>query len=98
MEAAIDPKLRDDEVTVRITLKDGRKLEKYVEHAIGSKEVPMTNEQLEAKFRGLVDDVLGAEPAARLLALAWQIEGLEDASDICRAASVNRRRVRPLPA
>jgi hypothetical protein len=58
----------------------------------------MTNEQLEAKFNGLVDDILGAEKTARLLALAWKIERLEDASEICRAASVNRRRARSLPA
>ena len=98
VEAIIDPKLRDDEVHVRITLKDGRKLKKYVEHAIGSKEVPMTNEQLEAKFTGLVDDILGAEKAARLLALVWKIEELGDSSEICRAASVNRPRTSSLPA
>jgi 2-methylcitrate dehydratase PrpD len=98
VDAVIDPKLRDDEVYVRITLKDGRKLEKYVEHAIGSKEVPMTNQQLEAKFTGLAEDILGADKTARLMALAWKIEELEDASEICRAASVNRRLSRTLPA
>ncbi|HEY4264827.1 MAG TPA: MmgE/PrpD family protein [Micropepsaceae bacterium] len=91
VQAVIDPKLRDDEVHVRLTLKDGRVLEKYVEHAIGSKEVPMTNEQLEAKFRGLADDILGPQASANLLALAWSIEKLKDASEICRAASPNRR-------
>ena len=98
VDAHIDPKLRDDEVHVRITLKDGRKLEKYVEHAIGSKEVPMTNQQLEAKFIDLAEETLGAAKAARLLDLAWKIEELEDASEICRAASVNRRRKRNLRA
>ena len=87
VDAVIDKKLRDDEVYVRITLKDGRKLEKYVEHAIGSKEVPMTNAQLEEKFRGLSDDILGAEQSQVLLALAWDIEGLKDAADICRMST-----------
>jgi 2-methylcitrate dehydratase PrpD len=91
VDATIDPKLRDDEVYVRITLKDGRTLEKYVEHAIGSKEVPMTNEQLDAKFTGLAEDTLGAEKTARLLALAWKIEELKDASEICRAAKGSRK-------
>ncbi len=86
VDAKIDPKLRDDEVHARVTLKDGRVLTKYVEHAIGSKEVPMTNEQLEGKFHVLTDDVLGKEHAARLLALAWKIEGLKDASEICRVS------------
>jgi 2-methylcitrate dehydratase PrpD len=87
VDATIDKKLRDDEVYVRVTLKDGRKLEKYIEHAIGSREVPMSNEQLEAKFRGLVDDILGAQQSADLLALAWSIEGLKDAAEICRLAT-----------
>jgi 2-methylcitrate dehydratase PrpD len=86
VDATIDKNLRDDEVHARVTLKDGRVLKKYVEHAIGSKEVPMTNEQLEAKFHVLTDDVLGRDHASRLLALAWEIEALKDASEICRAS------------
>ena len=84
IDALINPKMRDDEVHVRIVLKDGRTLEKYVEHAVGSKEVPMTNAQLEAKFRGLADDILGAQQSAKLLALTWSIAELPDAAEICR--------------
>ena len=87
VDATIDKSLRDDEVYVRVTLKDGRKLEKYVKNAIGSREVPMSNEQLEAKFRDMVDDVLGAKQSAELLALAWSIEGLKDAAEICRVST-----------
>jgi 2-methylcitrate dehydratase PrpD len=87
VDALINPKLRDDEVYVRVHLKDGRTLEKYVEHAIGSKEVPMTNAQLEAKFRGLADDILGPEQSARLLALTWSLPELPDAAEICRMST-----------
>ena len=80
-------KIRDDEVHVRLTLKDGRVLEKYIEHAIGSKEVPMTDQQLDEKFHVLADDVLGHDHAARLLAMAWDIEKLADAADISRACA-----------
>jgi len=62
-------------------LKDGRVLEKHIEHAVGSAEVPMTNAQLEDKFHVLCDDVLGHERTARLLALAWSIEELKDAAE-----------------
>ena len=92
VNATVDKSLRDDEVHTRVTLKDGRVLTKYVAHAIGSKEVPMTNEQLEEKFHVLADDVIGNERASRLLALAWSIEGLKDASEICRASAADRRR------
>src|SRR5579864_1503055 len=36
IEAKVDTNLRDDEVLVRLMLKDGRVLAKYVDHAIGS--------------------------------------------------------------
>jgi 2-methylcitrate dehydratase PrpD len=87
VEAIIDKKMRDDQARVRLTLKDGRVLEKHIEHAVGSAEVPMTNAQLEDKFHVLCDDVLGHERTARLLALAWSIEELKDAAEICRAAT-----------
>jgi len=87
VDAIIDKKMRDDEARVRVTLKDGRVLEKHVAHAVGSAEVPMTNAQLEAKFHGLCDDILGRERAARLLALAWSIEELKDAAELCRSST-----------
>jgi 2-methylcitrate dehydratase PrpD len=85
VEAAIGPNMRDDEARVKLTLKDGRVVEKYVEHAIGSCERPMSDEDLEAKFHTLADEVLGRAQAARLLSLAWSIEALKDVADISRA-------------
>ena len=87
IEAKVDPQLRDDQVLVRLVLSDGRILEKHIAHAIGSRERPMSNADLDAKFHGLADDILGAEQASRLLALAWSIEELRDAAEICRAAA-----------
>ena len=90
VSAEVDRSLRDDEAHLRITLKDGRVLEKHVPHAIGSVERPMTNADLEAKFRGLVDPILGADRAARLLGLCWSLPELGDAAEISRATVANR--------
>ena len=68
-------------------LNDGRILEKHIDHAIGSRERPMSDADLDEKFHGLADNILGAEQASRLLALAWSIEELPDAAEICRAAA-----------
>jgi len=96
VQPTIDDRLRDDECHVRLTLKDGRVLTKHVEHAIGSLKRPMSDQDLEAKFHVLVDDVLGEEHASRLHKLAWSIEGLKDAAEICRQsrplAKSDRRR------
>ncbi len=87
VQPTIDPKMRDDEARVKITLKDGRVLEKHVTHAIGSLERPMSDTDLNAKFHVLTDDILGKEHASRLLALAWDIEKLAGAAEICRMSA-----------
>jgi 2-methylcitrate dehydratase PrpD len=93
VEAVVDPKKRDDEVHVTIRLKDGRVLEKYIEHAIGSRERPMTNDDLSEKFHDLADDILGREQGARLLDTAWSLESLSDAAAICRLGTPKAERV-----
>jgi 2-methylcitrate dehydratase PrpD len=87
VDAQIDEGLRDDEAHIRIRLRDGTTLEKHVSHAIGSIERPMTERDLEEKFRGLTDDVLGPERSKRLLQMAWSIASLDDAAEISRAAT-----------
>ena len=46
----ITPGIDPAQVDMTIVLKDGRQLHRYVEHAIGSVEKPMTDQQLETKF------------------------------------------------
>jgi 2-methylcitrate dehydratase PrpD len=41
VSAAVEPGVHEDQVRVTIRLKDGRVLEKFVEHAIGSVDKPM---------------------------------------------------------
>src|SRR3984893_15897197 len=56
--ATVDPSIRQEQVRIAITLKDGRRLEKYVENALGSVENPMSDAALDAKFNDLADGVL----------------------------------------
>jgi aconitate decarboxylase len=51
INAVLDPTLEEDETVVKVTLKDGRQFEKHVVHAVGSLHVPMTDRQLEDKFK-----------------------------------------------
>src|SRR5580658_22852 len=43
VSAVVDPTIKEDQVRMAITLKDGRKLEKYIEHAVGSVTNPMSD-------------------------------------------------------
>jgi len=84
--ATIDPSIHQDQVRAVVTLKDGRRLEKYVEHAVGSVDRPMTNADLEAKFLGNAVGVLPADRARALIDLCWRAEALPSASAIADAA------------
>ena len=84
--AVAEEDIREDEAYVKVTLNDGRVLEKHVEHAIGSLERPMTRADLIAKFDNLVRDVLPVKQADELRELCWQLESLKDAADVARKA------------
>ena len=64
-----------DEAAADLTLRtnDGRELHVFVEHAIGSVERPMSDEQLRAKFVGQSQAVLGADKTARAWTLAMDV-------------------------
>jgi len=67
-------------------LKNGKTVEKVVEHAIGSLHRPMSDADLEAKFRGLAKGILGQADCDRLIGLCWKIGELEDAAEIAGAS------------
>jgi 2-methylcitrate dehydratase PrpD len=70
-----------------VTLNDGRVLNKRIEHAIGSLENPMSDADLERKFRDLADGILPREQTAKVMELCWKVEGLASAGDIARAGA-----------
>ncbi len=86
VSAAADETLHEDAAHIAIRLKDGRTLEKHVEHAVGSLARPMSDADLEAKFRGLANGILAAKEADALIKLCWSLEKLKDAGEIARAA------------
>ena len=86
VSATIDPALEADAALVEIELANGRRLQLHVEHAIGSKHRPMSNSDLEHKFLGLGEDVLGQERTRRLLDACWNIEHAQDVAAIASAA------------
>lgn len=86
--ATIDPAIREEQVRATITLKDGRRLEKYIEHAVGSVDRPMSNADLEAKFMGNAAGVLPQDRARRLMELCWRAESLPSAAVIAENARV----------
>jgi 2-methylcitrate dehydratase PrpD len=87
VEATLNPALAADQTEVTITMTDGARHFCRIEHGIGSKLNPMSNEDLERKFYGLAEPVVGAERARDLVAKTWTMAALGDAGDLARAAA-----------
>lgn len=70
------PEGNPNRITIR--LKDGRVLQKLVKYPSGHRANPMTNEQIEAKFRRLTTGYLSKEQQAQALQDLWKLEQLTD--------------------
>jgi len=86
VSAAAEPGVHEDQVRVTVKLKDGRTLEKYVEHTIGSLGKPMSDAALEAKFRSFANGILSQAETDKLIRLCWDIARLRDAGEVARAS------------
>jgi 2-methylcitrate dehydratase PrpD len=78
IKAQADDAIREDAVAISVTCRDGRVLHLIVEHAIGSMERPMSDVDLRAKFHGLVDPVLGAPRASKVIEQCGSVAALGD--------------------
>ena len=85
--ANVDGNMRSDEAIVTLYCRDATKVDKHIEHAVGSLDRPMSNEELKGKFLKQAGAVLGEERAEAVEAMAWRIAKLEDVSEIAEAAA-----------
>jgi 2-methylcitrate dehydratase len=85
---------RDDELSKRYpagipnrltaTMADGRTLVKEVEFPRGHAKNPMTDAEVEQKFRTLVEPRYGKKTAAKILKTCWRLEELKKAGKLVR--------------
>lgn len=79
-----DPACYEASVTIAVTLKDGRRMEKHVDRAIGSRERPLSDDQIEAKFHGQAAPVIGEQACESLIQAAWKIAAMDDVGTLAR--------------
>jgi 2-methylcitrate dehydratase len=65
-----------------VTLADGRQLVKEVEFPRGHARNPMTDAELERKFRAMVEPRYGAKRADEVLARCWELEKLSSVREL----------------
>ncbi len=87
VEATLNPALAGDQTEVTITMTDGATHTCRIEHAVGSKLNPMSDADLERKFTGLAEPIVGAARTQELIAKTWTVRDLPDAGELSRAAA-----------
>ena len=89
VNAVLDKTMHEDQTRVSVRLRNGKTVEQFVEHAVGSLDRPMSDADLEAKFRGLAKGVLAPAECDRLIKLCWDVGKLKDAGEVARASVPN---------
>jgi 2-methylcitrate dehydratase PrpD len=90
IKASVDPDIGEASADVTIQCRDGRKLHVFIEHAIGSMERPMSDDDLRRKFHGLVDPILGNAHAERVIAQCAAMAGARDVRGLTDAARASQ--------
>jgi 2-methylcitrate dehydratase PrpD len=86
VQASADPSIGEASADVTIACNDGRRLHLFVEHAVGSVQRPMSDDDLRRKFHGLVDPVLGAARAESVIQQCAVLPGAADVRGLTAAA------------
>ena len=76
--ATVDDSIKEEAVRMTAVLKDGRRVEVRVDHAIGSLQNPLSDAQLEGKFKHLVTPVLGERRAREITEMCWKVASAAD--------------------
>ncbi len=84
--AVRDDAIAPDAAEVTVTLRDGRKLTRRIDHCVGSESNPMTDEQLGEKFLDLAETSIGVERGRKLLAACRAIETAPDVGAVVQEA------------
>lgn len=79
--AVADPSVSEDGVNVSVRLKDGRTVGMKLEQSLGNLARPLSDAQLEAKFRDQVT-VVSAAQADKAIAACWSIEEAGDVAGL----------------
>jgi 2-methylcitrate dehydratase PrpD len=87
--AVADPSLTEDQANIEVELVTGEKLSRFVEQSLGNIHRPMTNQQLDEKFRDQAVLALPAEQVEKVIELCWRIDQLADVNELIRQACGN---------
>jgi 2-methylcitrate dehydratase PrpD len=81
-----DPSLTEDQANIEVELVSGEKISRFVEQSLGNIHRPLTDRQLDDKFRDQAVMALPAEQVERVIQLCWRIDQLADVGELVQQA------------
>jgi 2-methylcitrate dehydratase PrpD len=79
--AIADPSITEDQSDVEVELEGGQILHRFVECSLGNRKRPLSDRQLEEKFR----DQAAVPAADRIIEICWSLDTLHDVGDLVNA-------------
>jgi 2-methylcitrate dehydratase PrpD len=76
-----DPSISEDQSHIQVELDNGQVLERYVECSLGNLKRPLSDRQLEDKFR----DQVRTPEVNRIIDLCWKLDTLTDVNELVSA-------------
>jgi 2-methylcitrate dehydratase PrpD len=83
--ATADPSVPEDAVKVEVELESGERIARNVDHALGNLGRPMTDRELEEKFRDQATLILSAQQVNEVIALCWKTADLTEVRELIGA-------------
>jgi 2-methylcitrate dehydratase PrpD len=84
-----DASLTEDQANIEVELANGEKISRFVEKSLGNINRPLTNQQLDDKFRDQAVLALPADRVERVIELCWRIDQLADVNEMVQQACGN---------
>jgi 2-methylcitrate dehydratase PrpD len=84
--ATADSAITEDQSSIEVEYSNGQIVRHFVEQSLGNLKCPLSDSQLEDKFRDQATLVLPAAQVDRLIELSWRIDELEDVGELVNAS------------
>ncbi len=81
-----DASLTEDQAHIEVELAGGQKISRFVEQSLGNIHRPLSDRQLEEKFRDQAVLALPAAQVEKLIEQCWKIDEFKDVGELARAA------------
>jgi 2-methylcitrate dehydratase PrpD len=87
VKLTVQPDLARDAAVLEVTMRDGRVIQRKIDHARGSIDNPMSDRDLEAKFRDYAGRIVGERRIDALVEASWKLPELRSLGELARLAS-----------